>query len=393
MKALVTDASLDFTVDIVRCLGKEGVDVLAVGGPDTSGLDPAFHSRYCKEEFMGPHPTAKEYIEFLTQTIRDRKIDVLIPVGCRSTETIARNRKRLEKITHFEIANWESIQVASSKKKTYELARELGIPYPTTIYPRNLREMHESSKTLRYPVVIKPINEGLGRPIYPRNPQELVEKYIAFCSKHSLSEADYPMIQEYIASESTHSFSALYQNGVCKRIFMWNEKRSSPISGGASTFSESIYDPKLKELGTKLLDKLTWHGVANIEFKRDKKDKQFKLMEINPRFWASIDIALQCGVDFPYLLCRMAKGTQLDYSEEYTRNLKFHWLYREMAYAIRQPQAIPRIVADTFDPNVKSDVQLTDFGPYFFLFALRLAKRIRSRPHKNDLEKPEITKT
>jgi len=226
--------------------------------------------------------------------------------------------------------------------------------------------------------VIKPINEGCSRPLYPRTPQELLGKYRALCQKNSLSKDNFPMIQEYIVADSTLSFSALYQNGVCKRVFMWKEIRSSPVKGGASTFSESIYDPEVKEYGLKLLDELEWHGVANIEFKLDKRDKQLKLMEINPRFWASVEVASRSGIDFPYLLCKIANGVQLEYSEEYDRNVKFHWLHREIAHAMRKPNAIPRIFADTFDPRVRLDIQSNDFVPHIFIFALYAVKHVRS---------------
>jgi predicted ATP-grasp superfamily ATP-dependent carboligase len=159
---------------------------------------------------------------------------------------------------------------------------------------------------------------------------------------------------------------------------MWKEIRSIPASGGISTYSESIYDPKVKEYGLKLLDALQWHGVANIEFKLDKKDKQFKLMEINPKFWASVEVASQSGIDFPYLLCQMANGVQLEYSEEYDRNVKFHWLYREIQHAMEKPNAIPRILADTFDPRVRSDIQPNDFAPHILEFVFTLARLILS---------------
>jgi predicted ATP-grasp superfamily ATP-dependent carboligase len=376
LKVLVTDASLDFTLDIVRCLGKRGIDVYAMG---ERSMDVSFHSRYCKEGIIGPHPKKDEYVEFLAQTLRSRNIDILIPVRYWSTEKISRNRTKLDPSTHIEIAKLESFRLAASKKRTYELAKALGVPYPKTIYPRDLDEVKEISRNIKYPVVIKPINEGWSSPLYPRTPKELLQRYRAMCQQDSPSKDNFPMIQEYVVADSTHSFSALYQRGICKRVFMWNEIRSFPASGGVSTYSESIYDPKLKEYGLKLLDALEWHGVANIEFKLDKKDKQFKLMEINPKFWASVEVASQSGIDFPYLLCQMANGVQLEYSEEYDRNVKFHWLYRDMvAHAMQKPKAIPRIVADTFDPRVRSDIQLTDFAPNILEFALPLAGRVLS---------------
>jgi predicted ATP-grasp superfamily ATP-dependent carboligase len=310
----------------------------------------------------------------------------LIPDRNWSSKRIAENRTKLDPLAHIEIAKLESLRLAGSKKRTYELAKALGVPYPKTIYPRDFDEVKEISRNIKYPVVIKPINEGYSRPLYPRTPQELLDRYRGMCQKNYLSKDNFPMIQEYIVADSTHSFSALYQSGVCKRVFMWNEIRSIPASGGVSTYSESIYDLKVKEYGLKLLDALEWHGVANIEFKLDKRDNQFKLMEINPKFWASVEVASQSGIDFPYLLCQMANGVQLEYSEEYDRNVKFHWLHREIGHAIRKPSALARIVADTFDPKVRSDIQLNDFAPHILEFAVPLARwmlsPLRAQDHR-----------
>lgn len=76
--------------------------------------------------------------------------------------------------------------------------------------------------------------------------------------------------------------------------------------GGPSTCAISVYDPKLLDYGLKILGALNWHGIAMVEFKKDSKDGTFKLMEINPKFWGSLDLAIASGIDFPYLLYKMA---------------------------------------------------------------------------------------
>ena len=43
-----------------------------------------------------------------------------------------------------------------------------------------------------------------------------------------------------------------------------------------------------------------------VEFKMNDKTKNPVLMEVNPRFWGSVNQAVQSGVDFPYLLYMMA---------------------------------------------------------------------------------------
>jgi predicted ATP-grasp superfamily ATP-dependent carboligase len=376
LNVLVTNASYQCTLAIVRCLGRKGVDVYVLGEWSRHGLDPSFHSRYCKERINGPRPRDDEYIDFLAQILKSRNIDVLIPVGYWATEKITENRKKLDTLTHMEIAKVESFRLAANKRRTYELAEDLGIPYPKTIYPQSLDEVNGISGTVKYPVVIKPIIDGHGHPVYARKSRELLDKYREMCEKNPFSENYLPMIQEYIVADSTHDFSALYQNGAAKRVFMWNEIRSYPASGGHSAYSESTYNPTLKEYGVRFLDELGWHGIVDIEFKLDKRDRKFKLMEVNPKIWASIEVAIKAGVDFPYLLCKMANGVQLDYSEKYNRHLKFHWLSRELGHVWQRPSSIPKFVADTFNSEVKSNILPNDLAPNILEFVFPIANRL-----------------
>ncbi len=140
--------------------------------------------------------------------------------------------------------------------------------------------------------------------------------------------------------------------------------RENPPTGGASSCAASFYDGKLKEYGTRLLDLLGWHGVAMVEFRYDARSGTYKLMEINPKFWGSLDLALAAGVDFPHCLCRMAQGHALDYCEEYDRELRYHWpLSGEIQHVWKRPTSFGAVLADLFDPRVKSNIWLRDIRP------------------------------
>jgi predicted ATP-grasp superfamily ATP-dependent carboligase len=65
-----------------------------------------------------------------------------------------------------------------------------------------------------------------------------------------------------------------------------------------------------------------------VEFKKDQRDGRFKLMEINPRFWGSLNLAIQSGVDFPYLFYDMALTGDCDVVLDYKVGVKcknFDW--------------------------------------------------------------------
>jgi predicted ATP-grasp superfamily ATP-dependent carboligase len=98
-----------------------------------------------------------------------------------------------------------------------------------------------------------------------------------------------------------------------------------------------------------LLKALDWFGVAMVEFKLDPRDNTPKLMELNPRFWGSLALAIEAGVNFPYLLLRMARGENIKPVEHYQIGKKCRWLLPgDILNFIHNPERM-RLVPDFFD--------------------------------------------
>jgi predicted ATP-grasp superfamily ATP-dependent carboligase len=68
----------------------------------------------------------------------------------------------------------------------------------------------------------------------------------------------------------------------------------------------------MEKIATDLLKHYDWHGVAMVEFKIRASDRKPILLEVNPRIWGSINLSILAGVDFPYLLYKMAKEGDVD---------------------------------------------------------------------------------
>jgi predicted ATP-grasp superfamily ATP-dependent carboligase len=134
-----------------------------------------------------------------------------------------------------------------------------------------------------------------------------------------------PLIQEYIHGDG-YGVEVLCNHGEPRAIFMHRRLREYPITGGASTLRESIYNEKMKSIALDLMKGLGWHGVAMIEFKLDKRDGEPKLMEINGRFWGSLPLSIVSGVDFPYLLHKMVTEGDVEPVFEYETGVKCRWL-------------------------------------------------------------------
>ena len=81
--------------------------------------------------------------------------------------------------------------------------------------------------------------------------------------------------------------------------------------GRASSYVETIDDPNLEDDATRLLAALRFSGMVEVEFKRDPATGANLLLDINPRAWGWQSLGGRAGVDFPYLLWRLASGDRI----------------------------------------------------------------------------------
>jgi predicted ATP-grasp superfamily ATP-dependent carboligase len=114
------------------------------------------------------------------------------------------------------------------------------------------------------------------------------------------------LIQRRVEGEGQGIF-AICDQGAPLALFAHRRLREKPPSGGVSVLRESIELPKaMVEYAVRLLQNIGWHGVAMVEFKVERETGIPRLMEINGRFWGSLQLALDAGINFPFLLYQLA---------------------------------------------------------------------------------------
>lgn len=377
MNILVTDGDYKHTLGIVRSLGRQGhtVSVLARAPRELAAC-----SRFCAMVELAPFLTPENFADVVLRVLERKQYDLFMPVGYLSTLLAAGKRDEILSLTRLEIAEATKIELAADKKQVGELARKLGLNVPPTVQPSSIDEARELAGKLDYPVVLKPPSESLPKGVRIVTSQtEFMPSFESLRATWPPSASELPMIQSFVPGYGC-GFFALYQHGVCKRVFMHRRIREYPSGGGASCCAESFYDPRLKEAGIRLLDAMSWHGVAMVEFRYDLAEQKYTLLEVNPKFWGSLDLALAAGADFPRYLCEMARGEALSYAEDYRYPLRFHWpLSGEIQHLFERPVAFGSIAADLFNPHVASNLRLSDLGPNareFFSLLGSLRRRV-----------------
>ena len=319
----ITDGHWRKTLAATRALGRRGVDV-AVG--ETTRLATAIFSRYCFQTVIYPSPLRhpEQFIDHIYHILSQRPYSMLLAMEDLTLDLISRHRDRLSRLTYLPMVSNAKLRLAQRKDHVLKIATSLGIPTPQTWYIRSLEQVETLKNELPYPVVIKPrIGGGAVGVTYPRNADELVALY-----RRVHRRFPFPMIQEKIPAAGTGygaSFLMDEQSQV-KAAFVHKRLREYPVTGGASTLRESVRYDTLRDMGETLLKTMNWFGVAMVEFKIDPRVGTPVLMEINPRFWGSLALAIEAGVNFPYLLLRLARGENVKPVEHYAIGKQCRWL-------------------------------------------------------------------
>jgi predicted ATP-grasp superfamily ATP-dependent carboligase len=327
---LILDANQRSALAATRSLGKRGLVVVTA---DETAHTLSGASRFCHETMVYPspyeHPHA--FIETLRREVVRRRIDVIFPMSDVTTRLLLEYREMFRDV-RIPCPPAEAFDAVSDKWELYLRARELGIPVPRTALARSRAEMATIAQGMRFPLVVKPprsrMTSGdrwIAPPVrYARSADELESLAV------DESVAAHPLlVQECVAGRGQGVFG-LYAAGKVVTFFAHRRLREKPPSGGVSVLSESVpVDPRLREISQRLLDSVGWHGVAMVEFKVTPEGTPY-LIEINGRFWGSLQLAIEAGVDFPWLLYRVALGEPVEPVEEYAVGMRNLWLLGDL---------------------------------------------------------------
>jgi len=360
-RILILDGDHKNALAIVRHLGKTKQYLIDVVSYSKASI--AFFSNYANQKFIisNPKKDPDKYLADLLDILKQNSYLAVLPVSYISYQLCAANNVQILENTYITIARPEHINLASSKIETYQLAEKIGIPYPKIQLINQIDEIEKVETT--YPCVIKaPFEVGKNLVEYATNKSELVSKYKKLCLKNKF-ENKLPLIQNYIQGEGV-GFFAFYKNGECKNYFIHRRIREYPVSGGASTCAESFYDESILNYGKKVLDYLKWEGVAMVEFKKDNSTGIYNLMEINAKFWGSLDLALVSGINFPQMLIDDALGLEIE-KNEFDRKIRFQWILNgDLFHILERPRHLFAFIKDLF--LARNDFYFSDIKPNLF---------------------------
>lgn len=291
---------------IVRSLGSRGVPVCVVDDECSISRFSRYSTHNVK---LANLRDDRAIVDGLLSIAEDLGLRgwVLYPTREELVAAISRNRRQLCQKFRVPTPEWQSVRWAWDKRNTYRLAKEIGIPTPTTYYPQDAADLSDLDGCIP-PFVIKPaIKEHF---IYATKAKAWranthAELKTLFHKASKLAGVGEIMVQELIPGGGKQQFAycAFFREGVAIGKMVARRWRQHPVEfGRASTYVQTADVAILEELSERFLRAIDYYGLVELEYKLDTRDGKYKLLDVNARTWGYHSLGARAGVDFSYML-------------------------------------------------------------------------------------------
>ena len=378
LDVIVTNGWTRISYNILRSLGRRGLRV-GLGVDSRSGM--SVYSRYNSKTLYQPsfQKDGKGFIASVKQAILTYRPSVYIPADD-DIFIVAKHIDEFKDLPgNIPIASTETLNLLDNKNEASELAKSLDIPVPETIKPGDEKEIEAFSHEYGTPVVLKISHSSAALGVFYLHKDNLLSSLQEIMKNNGINFGDF-IVQRFVRGTG-YGVSMLFDHGEMKAKFTHKRLREKLFTGGPSTLRESVKNPLLEEWAERLLKPVGFHGVVMVEFKYNEQSKNGWFIEVNPRFWGSLALAVHSGVDFPFMLYKMAVDGNIAPVLDYKTGIRVRWLFGDLL-ALKNLFMSTKILpglkdifarADGYDDFYPDDP--IPFAAEFFLQLKRVIKR------------------
>jgi D-aspartate ligase len=328
---------------VVRSLGQKGVPVTVVS---YDSRDIATSSKFTRHVIPAPHPDKDEaqFVKVLLEAAHRSPGSLLIPASDAALGAITQHKTDLEDAGLIVASTDPDVaKTLLNKVTTFELARSSGVPSPATFAAENEDDVREFCASAEFPAVLKPALSHLYRELVGvkwTRVDSLDEALRAY--ELARSHALEVVLQELIPGDEQCGavYNSYFCNGEPVVEFTARKIRNSPPDTGSPSAVVTEWIPEAVEYGRRLLRAANYSGYSCTEFKKDPRDGEYKLMEVNGRHNLSSLLATRCGLNFPWMQYQHLVEGVLPEQRDYEKGIYWIDVTRDMqnlGHYLRRP--------------------------------------------------------
>jgi predicted ATP-grasp superfamily ATP-dependent carboligase len=243
----------------------------------------------------------------LEEIVRDGAYDVLLPGSDFSLLAISEHRTWIEPYVEIGLPSHEVVRRALSKAELARAAAKIGLDTPTTIACEGEHEVLGAARRLGFPVIAKSASTVIvldGKTIRPDS-RLLADE--ASLRAWLVQQPGTALLQRH-ETGAIYSCAGVMTAGGLAGLAFARYTRTWPPRAGNASFAETLTPPEdLRERVTALIEEMAWRGIFELELIR-RADDSFVAIDLNPRVYGSLTLAVRAGAPLPVLWCDALRG-------------------------------------------------------------------------------------
>lgn len=311
-KAVVLGCNYYIGLSVIRCLGRNGVHVVACdyNFKDVYGAK----SKYVKEKLLIKtlNKCDKEaFDELILYGKKQESKPVLLPTHDKFVEFIDKYYYELSKYYLISQSSSGINSIVLDKWKLYDLAKKHGVRFPLVVDVDDIN-FYEKCKNIPYPCIIKPTDtiaftKVFNKKVFICNNNEQLLASIEKCKKNNIKVFAQEIIPGFDDHMLTYDFY-VNRDGITTHYMTAQKYRQWPINFGASVFTGQKYIKEVVDIGKPFIEAIGYRGFGEIEFKRHEKTGEIYLIEINARTTNFNNLIYKVGLNMPYIAYKELTG-------------------------------------------------------------------------------------
>ncbi len=290
-------------VGAIRTLGRAGVPVYAV---TEDRATPAAVSRHLRGRFVAPTSGLEDearLLEIFSGIGKQLGRPVIaLPTDDEAAVFLAEHAEELAPWFIMPAVPSGLPRQLASKRGLHEMCVELGIPTPQAIFPSSLAEVAAFAERATFPVVAKNVDpfSRLRDPVVNnstviRTPESLLAQAATWPDPPAV------MLQEYIpraVAEDWIFHAYCDRQSECPVAFTGVKYRSWPPRAGVTSYARVVTNDALAQQSEELCRRLGFRGIVDLDWRFDRRDRRYKLLDFNPRVGAQFRLfETTAGID------------------------------------------------------------------------------------------------
>lgn len=310
---------------VVRSLGRAGHEV-DCAWHEAGGV--ALASKYLRYRHPVPLPRqgSTEWKHRLVGLLKEYAYDLVIPCTDAGVAALSEHAGDFAPYARLAVPAADVLGELTNKARAAELAERAGVRVAERRRVESPDDVDAAAAEWGYPLVVKPRqSHDLAAPGEKHEVCVASSGAEARAAFLRLGASGGVSVEKFFRGVGV-AVGLLLEDGGALMAFQ-HERVHEPLRGGGSSYRRSVaVSPHLLEAALAVLQPLRYTGVAMVEFKVDAATGEWVFIEVNPRFWGSLPLALACGVDFPAALYGLfveeRRPTEAQYAaNRFARNL------------------------------------------------------------------------